>query len=100
MGNIDTAQQKKAYIEKKYCGPWKATLAKIKALEAELPNLRSKCKMSLPQGLPADSAKKFQEHLDVIINQQFRDIDRWMADVKHLSEHINRHIDALGRYGN
>ena len=95
MAKVATPEQRRAYIEKKYCGPWNAALPKIKALEAELAALHAKCKLAPPPGLAGEAAEVFQGFAAGLNRSGLKDIDRYMGEVKHQVEYITRRFNTL-----
>lgn len=85
---FSTAKEYKAYIETKHRARWKATLAKITTLQAELAKARGKFPAPPPSGLSTEQVQAFKKLQDESI-KIFGYCDRYFAAIKRECDEIS-----------
>jgi len=98
MATITSPEQQQAYVEKKYVGPWKDTVGKIKTLEAEFARLRAKANVNAPAGLEGKSLQEF-ERIKAEYLRVWGAYGKYLAEVKFSSEEIGKRFDRFKQKG-
>ena len=96
MAEFNNRKDAEDYIEKKYVAPWKATLAKIEAMEADVAHVRQKFAVNPPQGLDPGAVEQFNQ-LKGQCAKTFGYFDRYFSTIRQETELITKRLDRFKR---